>query len=238
MRTQREAREIDARWEQEMTAVVAQLEIAQTQLKQLMTPGAATEAEVARLQQQLTDEQEDIEELSSQLVTLDKDHQKLTEQHSVLTEENRVFRQENERLLKENAALRGRAGLGESGHAAARQDVEGLTLQLQEAADRLEVLMEEKEDLEIKSKELEIQVCRLEEALANNGQLVVEEGKSMVGGEEVMRTDISKLKRENERLTDELEAKEIRNTELLIEIETLEEEILGLVDQQGGTLPR
>ena len=207
----------------------------------MMAPGGAgtssteSNAEMARLQQQLAEEAEDNEALSKEMVALDSDHQKLTDQSAALGEENTRLREENKRLAAENEELKSKAGAAHSGYAEGRQDVQGLTLQLQEAGDRLESLLEDKEDLEIQCKELELQVTTLEDTLANGGQLIVDPAKASdygdgIGDAPQLRSRVAQLEQEKERLVDEVEEKEIRNTELLIEIETLEEEILTLVD--------
>ena len=241
-----------------MMQLVGQLEAAQQQLQQqLREPGAGDvripqnhstsfrasqpltrcgglgqAGEVGRLRKQLADEAEDNDELSKQIVALDRDHQKLTEQAATLTEENRVFREENERLLKANAALKARSSAAESGQSEGQHDVHTLTAQLEDAGTRLEEGLEEKENFEIKCKELELQVTTLEETLSTGGQLVVE-SSGAAGSAEVahMKKALAIAEQEKERLVDEVEEKEIRNTELLIEIETLEEEILQLDDR-------
>ena len=71
--------------------------------------------------------------------------------------------------------------------------------------------------------------------MANGGQLIVDPTKASdygdtMGGSSELQARVTQLEQEKERLVDEVEEKEIRNTELLIEIETLEEEIITLVE--------
>lgn len=211
--------------------LVGQLEVAQQQLQQqLRGPGGGGDPdELARLRQQLADEAEDNNEIAQQMVTLDADHQKLTDQAAALAEENRAYKEHNDGLIKANAALKARATSAEGGHSDAGHDVTALNQQLQTAGDRLEELLEEKEDLEIKCKEHELNITTLEETLHSKGQLIVE-GTGATESAEIarLRKQLDLADQEKERLVDEVEEKEIRNTELLIEIETLEEEILQL----------
>jgi chromosome segregation ATPase len=231
----RENRNNQSVWEEEMMKVVTQLEIAQGELQGVLrSGGAGNNGELARLQQQLANEAEDTEELSRQMVALDSDHQKLSEQLAALTDENTALKGSNRALQSENTRLQSWAGAAETGHVEGRHDAQALVKQLEEAGDRLEKLLEDKEDLEIKCKELELQVTVLEEALATGGQLVVDHAtlsKESAGDPQVLMQQIVRLEQERERLVDMVEEKEIRNTELLIEIETLEEEILTLVEK-------
>jgi chromosome segregation ATPase len=231
-RVKREKMESDAEYEDEIRRVVGQLTVAKEQLEKLEDLSNTVQAvdlvaENTQLRTKLANEEADIEGISREIELLNIDHQKLMQKNKQLEEENNALRVDLGNASNTDALVLASDTAVNENEAAENPPSDQLTHQLQQAGDALERLIDEKEDLMIKCKQLELEINRLEDALDHGGQISVDNSGVEFKVEQLQQA-LEKAEVGKEKAQDEKEDLQIRNTELLIEIETLEEEILRL----------